>query len=177
MSPPLRSAENQAALWDGLRRGVLTAVTSDEVSYSAAAKSLGIASFADIANGCPGVQARLPVLYTLGVAEGRLSLERFTEVFSTWPARMFGVGDRKGRIEKGYDADLVVIDPETPRAMDASSHYGDIGYTPYEGMKLVGWPVLTVYRGRVVVREGRFLGKAGQGRFLHRNATDMPEIE
>ncbi len=177
MSPPLRSAENQAMLWDGLRRGVLTAVTSDEVSYSAAAKSLGIASFADIANGCPGVQARLPVLYTLGVAEGRLSLERFTEVFSSWPARMFGVGDRKGQIRKGYDADLVVIDPETSRVMDASSHYGNIGYTPFEGMDLVGWPVLTVYRGRVVVRDGKFLGKAGQGRFLHRNPTDMPEIE
>lgn len=177
MSPPLRSAQNQEALWDGLKRGVLSAVTSDEVSYSAAAKSLGIASFADIANGCPGVQARLPVLYTLGVAEGRLSLERFTEVFSTWPARIFGVGDRKGQIRKGYDADLVVIDPEHARVMDASCHYGDIGYTPYEGMKLCGWPVLTVYRGRIVVRDGRFLGEAGQGRFLHRGATDMPELE
>ena len=177
MSPPLRSAENQAALWDGLKRGVLSAVTSDEVSYSAAAKSLGIESFADIANGCPGVEARLPVLYTLGVAEGRLSLERFTEVFSTWPARIFGFGDRKGRIERGYDADLVVIDTEQSRVMDASCHYGDIGYTPFEGMELVGWPVLTVYRGQIVVRDGQFLGKTGQGRYLHRAASDMPGIE
>src|SRR5690606_1943355 len=98
MSPPLRSKENQDRLWQGLRDGILSAVTSDEVSYSAEAKSLGLASFADIANGCPGVEARLPVLYTLGVAEGRLSLERFTEVFSTTPARIFGFGDRKGQV-------------------------------------------------------------------------------
>ena len=175
MSPPLRSLQNQAALWEGLKSGVLSAVTSDEVSYSAAAKALG-ANFAEIANGCPGVQARLPVLYTLGVAEGRLTLERFAEVFATWPARIFGMGDRKGRIRKGYDADLVVIDPEQRRVMDAGCHYGDVGYTPFEGMELCGWPVLTVYRGRVVVRDGRFLGEAGQGRFIERGATDMPEL-
>ncbi|HUH48793.1 MAG TPA: HAD-IC family P-type ATPase, partial [Mycoplana sp.] len=108
MSPPLRDADNQARLWQGLREGVLSAVTSDEVSYSAAAKALGLPSFADVANGCTGIEARLPVLFTLGVAEGRLSLERFAEVFSTWPARIFGLGDRKGKIAKGYDADLVV---------------------------------------------------------------------
>src|SRR5262249_60632110 len=87
MSPPLRDAENQLQLWQGLREGVLSAVTSDEVSYSAAAKALGLPSFATVANGCTGVEARLPVLYTLGVAEGRITIERFAEVFSTWPAQ------------------------------------------------------------------------------------------
>lgn len=174
MSPPLRSADNQAALWQALREGVLSAVTSDEVSYSAAAKALGMGSFATIANGCTGIEARLPVLYTLGVAEGRLSLERFAQVFSTWPARIFGLGDRKGQIAPGYDADLVVMDPETPRVMGPQSDYGDIGYNLYEGMSLTGWAETTVYRGQVSVRDGKFLGKAGQGRFLARKDSDRP---
>ena len=173
MSPPLRSAENQQRLWAGLQDGVLSAVTSDEVSYSEAAKSLGLASFADIANGCPGVEARLPVLYTLGVAEGRLSLSQFADVFSANPARIFGLGDRKGQIREGYDADLVVIDPEAKRTIGVATDYGAIGYNPYEGMELCGWPDLTIYRGRVTVRAGTFLGSRGQGRFLHRGPPDM----
>ncbi|MDW6023375.1 dihydropyrimidinase [Mesorhizobium sp. BAC0120] len=176
MSPPLRDAENQFQLWQGLREGVLSAVTSDEVSYSAAAKALGLPSFATVANGCTGVEARLPVLYTLGVAEGRISLERFTEVFSTWPAQIFGLGDRKGRIAKGYDADLVVIDPETRRTMSPASDYGDIGYNVYSGLELTGWAETTVYRGKVTVKDGVFLGEKGQGRFLARGAAERPAL-
>jgi dihydropyrimidinase len=176
MSPPLRDGDNQLQLWQGLREGVLSAVTSDEVSYSAAAKALGLPSFANVANGCTGIEARLPVLFTLGVAEGRLSLERFTEVFSTWPARIFGLGDRKGQIAKGYDADLVVIDPESRRTMTPACDYGDIGYNVYEGMSLTGWAQTTIYRGQVTVKDGAFLGQKGQGRFLHRGAGDRPVL-
>ncbi|MDO9525200.1 MAG: dihydropyrimidinase, partial [Gemmobacter sp.] len=145
LSPPLRSADNQLALWDALKSGVLSAVTSDEVSYSAAAKALGAGSFATVANGSTGIEARLPVLYTLGVAEGRLSLERFAQVFSTWPAQIFGF-TRKGMIAPGYDADLVVIDPETRRTIGTATDYGDIGYNPYEGLSLTGWATHTVAR-------------------------------
>lgn len=176
MSPPLRDAENQLQLWHGLREGVLSAVTSDEVSYSAAAKALGLPSFATVANGCTGVEARLPVLYTLGVAEGRIGLERFTEVFSTWPAQIFGLGDRKGRIAKGYDADLVVIDPEKRRTMSPACDYGEIGYNVYSGLELTGWAETTVYRGKVTVKDGVFLGEKGQGRFLARGAADRPVL-
>ena len=176
MSPPLRSLENQAALWEALKSGVLSAVTSDEVSYSAMAKAMGAGSFATIANGCTGIEARLPVLYTLGVAQGRLSLQRFAELFSTWPADIFGFGDRKGRIAPGYDADLVVIDPEARRTMGRDSDYGDIGYNPYEGMELTGWARQTVYRGQIVVEDGKFLGTRGQGRFLKRGAPRRPHL-
>jgi len=172
MSPPLRPAANRDLLWQGLRAGPLTAVTSDEVSYPAAAKTPGAGTFADIANGCPGVEARLPVLYTLGVAAGRIGLERLAQVFATWPAQMFGLGGRKGRIAPGMDADLVVIDPAARRVMTAACHYGPIGYTPFAGMELCGWPVATVARGAVVVREGEFLGAAGRGRFLARGPAD-----
>lgn len=176
MSPPLRSEENQAILWEGVRSGVLNAVTSDEVSYSAAAKAMGAASFSTIANGCTGIEARLPVLFTRGVAEGRISLERFVELFSTWPAEIFGFGDRKGRITPGYDADLVVIDPGTTKVIGKATDYGDVGYNPYEGMELTGWATETIYRGRVTVRNGEFLGKAGQGRFLHRTNPRRPAL-
>jgi len=172
MSPPLRSEANREKLWQALREGPLTAVTSDEVSYSAEAKTIGIDCFADIANGCPGVEARLPVLFTLGVAEGRIGLERFVELFSGWPARMFGLGDRKGRIAPGFDADLVLIDPTSRRRMTSEDNYGPIGYTPYAGMELSGWPVATVARGAVVVRGGAYLGDEGRGRFLHRGPAD-----
>lgn len=174
LSPPLRNAENQDRLWVGLRSGAISAVTSDEVSYSADAKRMGLASFDQIANGCPGVEARLPVTFTLGVDQGRLSLTQFAERFADWPALIFGLAGQKGRIAPGYDADLVVIDPQTRKTITAADHYGDIGYTPYEGMALTGWPVMTVYRGRVVVRDRAFLGTLGQGRFLHRGTTQTP---
>lgn len=172
MSPPLRSEANRDRLWQALRDGPLTVVASDEVSYSAEAKTIGVECFTDIANGCPGVEARLPVLFTLGVAEGRIGLDRFVELFSAWPARMFGLGNCKGRIAPGFDADLVVIDPTTRRTMTRDDNYGPIGYTLYEGMELTGWPVATIARGEVVVREGEYLGTQGRGRFLHRGPPD-----
>ncbi|MBL8701934.1 MAG: dihydropyrimidinase [Alphaproteobacteria bacterium] len=169
MSPPLRDPATQARMWDGVARGSLGAVTSDDASYSAEAKALGAASFDRIANGVPGVEARLPVMYTLGVEQGRLTLPQFVEAWSAGPARLFGLGAEKGRIVPGADADLVVIDPHARRRMAVDSHYGAIGYNPYEGMELAGWPVATLLRGEVVVRDGAFLGRAGQGRFLVRH--------
>lgn len=177
LSPPLRDAANQLRLWQGLRNGILTTVASDEVSYSAAAKAMGLPSFAAVANGCTGIEARLPVLYTLGVAEGRISLERFAQLFSTWPAEVFGLGDRKGRIAPGYDADVVVIDPVARQTMTPACDYGPIGYNNYSGMSLTGWSEATVYRGKITVRNGEFLGKKGQGRFLKRGSSVRPALE
>ncbi|MBM3525313.1 MAG: amidohydrolase family protein, partial [Alphaproteobacteria bacterium] len=168
MSPPLRDEGTQARMWDGVARGSLAAVTSDDASYSADAKTLGRESFDRIANGVPGVEARLPVMYTLGVEQGRLTLAQFVEAWSVGPARLFGLAPEKGSIARGADADLVVVDPHTRRQMTVDSHYGAIGYNPYDGMVLTGWPVLTMLRGEVVMREGVYLGKAGQGRFLVR---------
>ncbi|WNJ88075.1 dihydropyrimidinase [Bosea sp. 685] len=175
LSPPLRSKDNQQELWDALRSGVLSAVTSDEVSYSAAAKAMGAASFATVANGCTGIEARLPVLYTLGVAEGRISLSRLAEVFSTWPAEIFGF-EKKGRIAPGFDADLAIIDPQARRTIGAATDYGDVGYNPYEGMSLTGWATHTIYRGQIAVENGRFLGTLGQGRFVARAAPRRPDL-
>ncbi|HWK46755.1 MAG TPA: dihydropyrimidinase [Stellaceae bacterium] len=174
MSPPLRDAVHQERMWRGLAGGALAAVTSDDASYSAEAKALGKDSFDRIANGVPGVEARLPLLYTLGVAAGRLTLAQLAEVWSGGPARLFGLAPDKGGIVPGADADLVVLDPETSRPMTAASHYGAIGYSPFEGMALTGWPVLTIRRGEVAVEAGTFLGQPGQGRFLTRRAHAGP---
>ena len=111
MSPPLRSADDQSRLWEGLRQGLVSTVTSDDASYSRAAKETNKDSFDTIANGCPGVEARLPLLFTLGVEAGRLTLPELADVFATRPARLFGLAPRKGAIQPGADADLVIIDP------------------------------------------------------------------
>ncbi|MCZ4353082.1 dihydropyrimidinase [Roseovarius aestuarii] len=175
LSPPLRDADNQAQLWAALTSGVLSAVTSDEVSYSAAAKAMGLPSFADVANGCPGIEARLPVLYTLGVDQGRLSLEQFAHLTATWPADIFGLKN-KGRIAKGYDADLTILDPETRHVMSPDSDYGDIGYNPYSGIELTATVDTTVLRGAVVMERGAFKGHAGQGRFVKRTTAQRPDL-
>ena len=172
MSPPLRSVEHQNRLWQGLVNGEITAVTSDDASYSAAAKLLGSASFATTANGVPGVEHRLPLLYTLGVQSGRITLAQLAEIWSSGPARLFGLAPNKGSISVGADADLVIFDPEVRRKVDPSSNFGAIGYTPYEGMELAGWPTMTLRRGSVAVNEGNFLGKAGDGKFLHRTTMN-----
>ncbi|MDP3342433.1 dihydropyrimidinase [Frigidibacter sp.] len=173
LSPPLRDKANQDRLWKGLESAALSLVASDEVSYSAVAKAMGLPSFATVANGITGIEARLPLLYTLGVDQGRIGLQRFVELFSTWPAEIFGFAG-KGRIAPGYDADLVLIDPDTRRVMSTGSDYGDIGYNPYAGMELTGFATETIYRGKLVVRDGAFLGTEGQGRFIERSAPCRP---
>ena len=175
LSPPLRDADNQARLWRGLETGVLNLVASDEVSYSARAKAMGLPSFARVANGITGVEARLPVLFTLGVDQGRIGLNRFVELFSTWPAEIFGFRN-KGRVAPGYDADLAILDPVTRRTMSIASDYGEIGYNPYAGMELTGFATHTLYRGRVVVEDGKFLGETGQGRFIERASPQRPPL-
>lgn len=173
LSPPLRDKVNQERLWQGLVEAGLQVVASDEVSYSAQAKALGLPSFATVANGITGIEARLPVLYTLGVDQGRIGLNRFVELFSTWPADIFGFAG-KGRIAPGHDADLAIIDPVTRKVMSPDSDYGDIGYNPYSGMELTGFATHTIYRGRLVMRNGEFLGDEGQGRFVPRASALRP---
>lgn len=168
MSPPLRDRATQQAMWEGVARGSLAAVTSDDASYSAEAKALGAASFERIANGVPGVEHRLPLLWTLGVEAGRLTLAQLAECWSAGPARLFGLAPQKGSIVAGADADLVLLDPEAMRRVTPASHHGAIGYHPFAGMELAGWPVLTLHCGRVAVRDGGFLGRPGEGRFIAR---------
>jgi dihydropyrimidinase len=166
-APPLRSHADQAALWAALAGGVLDALATDHCPFSAADKS-GHASFTTIPGGLPSVEARLSLAYTRGVRAGHLSPQRWVEVCCTAPARLFGLSC-KGRLAPGYDADLVVFDPQREVTLNPDALHENVDWTPYEGIRLWGWPRHVLGRGRVVVRDGEFVGQPGWGRFVNQD--------
>jgi len=170
MSPPLRAASSQAPLWRGLVDGAISTVATDHCPFRLADKARGRDDFSHIPNGAPGIETRLLLLWHEGVRAERLSLNRFVEVVATAPARLFGLYPRKGALAVGSDADLVLWDPERRSTLAAATHHSRVDYSPYEGREVVGGPETVLARGEVVVDRGRFLGRAGRGRFLPRAA-------
>ena len=158
-SPPLRSKADQLALWDALAQGDLDVLSTDHCPFTAGEKA-GHADFTTIPGGLPSIEARLGLAYTLGVRAGRLTLERWGEVCCTAPARLFGLAN-KGCLAPGFDADLVVFDPQAEVVLSVESLHERVDWTPYEGMRLQGWPRHVLSRGRVVVRDGTFVGQLG----------------
>jgi len=175
-SPPLREADDNAALWDGLAAGELDAVGTDHCPFlyegqkdlgrRAGGAALPLPSFDRVPGGMPGIELRLALLYTFGVAAGRLSPERWVEVCCSAPARLFGLGGRKGVLAPGADADIVIFDPHREVTVSRSFLHERCDYTPYEGMRLAGYPELTLLAGRIIAAGGQFVGAAGGGRFL-----------
>ncbi len=175
ISPPLRSAVNQDALWAGLAAGDLDLVATDHVpdrvAVEKAEASRGIA-FDRISNGAPGIETLLTILYGLGVAKDRLTIERMVDLLATTPARRFGFAS-KGAIEVGRDADLVLFDPTTRRTIRAADLHHTSDYTPYEGFEVDGAVRSVFVRGRAVVRDGTFVGNRGFGAFVERGAAGV----
>lgn len=172
MSPPLRTKGDQDALWQGLHDGAVQTVATDHCPFNLyGQKDRGRDSFAAIPNGAGGVETRLPLLYHYGVNGGRITLNRFVELVSTGPARLFGLSGRKGSLAPGCDADIVLWDPQREVTIAAAQLHQNVDYTPYEGFTVRGWPVLTMLRGRVIVRDGCFTGAKGMGSFLKRSAA------
>ncbi len=185
-SPPLRTAADNAALWTRLAAGDLQTVGTDHCPFFyVGQKDLGrkagdYPAFTQIPGGMPGIESRLSLLYTFGVAAGRLTLARWVEACCTGPARIFGLAGRKGVLAVGADADVVVFDPEREAVLThaGATHLGGAAhvhhlhehcdYTPYEGLRLRGWPALTMLRGQVIARDGEFVGQQGAGEFLVR---------
>jgi dihydropyrimidinase len=168
ISPPLRSAADQGALWAGLRDGWLDLVATDHVPDRLAVEKRWTGQpFTQVSNGAPGVETLLSVVHGLGVGEGRLSVERMVDVLSTTPARLFGM-PTKGATEVGRDADLVVFDPRVRRTIRAAELHHASDYTPYEGMAVAGAVRDVLVRGEDVIRDGRFVGRRGAGRFVER---------
>ncbi|HMQ33173.1 MAG TPA: dihydropyrimidinase [Chloroflexaceae bacterium] len=175
-SPPFREKHDQEALWKAVADNSLQVVSTDHCPFwfaggadgRPAGKELGRASFAQIPNGCPGIEERLMLLYTHGVRAGRLGLNRWVELTSTNPAKLFGCYPQKGAVAPGADADLVIWDPEARRTLSAATQHQRTDYTLYEGWEVVGAPRTVLSRGRVVVDGDRWLGEAGSGRFVHR---------
>ncbi len=168
MSPPLRKEADQKALWRGLATGDIQVVGSDHCPFTMEQKRLGEEVFTKIPNGAPGVETTLPLLYSEGVGKGRISLNRLVEVFSTNPAKLFGLYPEKGTIAVGTDADLVIFDPDREVTISVENLHMKADYTPYEGMKVKGYPVITISRGEVICEHGQFKGEAGRGRFIAR---------
>jgi dihydropyrimidinase len=169
MTPPLRERWNQDELWKGLKSDDLQVISTDHCPFCMKEqKELGRDDFSKIPNGAPGVEHRMSLIYDGGVAQGRVSLNRFVELTSTAAAKMFGLFPRKGTIAVGSDADIVVFDPDGEQTISAATHHMNVDYSAYEGRKVRGVVETVLSRGRVVVDGNEFKGKAGAGQFLKR---------
>jgi len=169
MTPPLREKANQAELWKGLRMDDLQVVSTDHCPFCMKEqKELGLNDFTKIPNGAPGIEHRVPLIYNGGVIENRISLNRFVELTSTAAARMFGLFPKKGTIAVGSDADIVIFDPDKPQTLGVESHHMNVDYSAYEGKKIRGVVETVLSRGRVIIDDGAYTGKSGDGKFLKR---------
>ena len=171
MSPPLREKAKQALLWQGLAFNDLQCISTDHCPFCMKEqKELGRGDFSKIPNGAPGIETRMSLVYDGGVREGRISLNRFVELISTSPAKIFGLFPRKGTIAPGSDADIVIFDPNRTVTLAAKTLHMKVDYNPYEGRRVTGAADTVLSRGRVVIENGQFAGRAGQGSFLKRRA-------
>jgi dihydropyrimidinase len=171
MSPPLRPKETQDQLWRGLAFNDLQAISTDHCPFCMKEqKTLGRGDFSKIPNGAPGIETRMSLVYDGGVRGGRISLNRWVELTSTSPAKIFGLFPRKGTIAPGSDADLVVFNPEKKTTLSAKTLHMKVDYNPYEGREVQGVSETVISRGRVVIENGKFVGRAGAGAFLKRSA-------
>jgi dihydropyrimidinase len=164
MTPPLRDAAMQAALWGRVTEGHVHSMGSDHCGFSLAQRS-GITDFTKVSPGIPGVETSLLLLYTFGVRRKRITVLDLVRLLSTNPAKIFGLWPRKGDLARGFDADIVVFDPVPERVLSAAELHSQAGYSPYEGLQVVGKVSTTICRGEVVYQEGTVVGKPGFGEF------------
>jgi dihydropyrimidinase len=168
-TPPLREKWHQEKLWNGLKRDHLQVVSTDHCPFCfKEQKELGRDDFTKIPNGGPGIEHRMSLIYSGGVAQGRFSVNRFVELVSTTPAKLFGLYPRKGTIAVGSDADLVIFDPARKHTISAKTHHMRVDYSMFEGIEVTGMPDIVLSRGRVIVEGDKFTGRAGAGEFLKR---------
>ncbi|HWB47505.1 MAG TPA: dihydropyrimidinase [Stellaceae bacterium] len=176
-SPPPRDAANQEAVWRGLQNGTFQVFSSDHAPYryDETGKLLkgDKTTFKDTANGVPGIELRVPLLFSAGVRTGRLDLNRFVALTATNHARLYGLYPKKGTIAVGSDADICIWDPDREVHVSAAMLHDNTGYTPYEGRHVHGWPVTVISRGRIVVEDGALKAERGSGNFLPCALSDM----
>jgi dihydropyrimidinase len=176
-SPPLRPKDHQAELWTGLVKDDLQVVSTDHCPFDfKGQKDLGKGDFRKVPNGLPGVEDRVDLLHDGGVVGGKMTRERWVEVISTAPAKLFGMYPQKGAVAVGSDADLVVYNPGRKRTISAKTHHMNVDYSCYEGRAVQGASDVVLSRGSVIVRDGKFTGRKGQGRFLKRATADFARM-
>ncbi|MDO8364462.1 MAG: dihydropyrimidinase [Actinomycetota bacterium] len=174
MSPPLRPKAQQDLLWRGISGNDLQVISTDHCPFCMKEqKEIGRDDFSKIPNGAPGIETRMSLVFDGGVTKKRISLNRFVEVTSTSPAKIFGMYPRKGTIAPGSDADLVVFDPLRETVLAAKTLHMKVDYNPYEGRRVKGAADLVMSRGKVIVDGGKFTGRAGDGVFLRRSGRSL----
>ncbi len=173
-SPPLRDKAAQEAIWAGLKNGTFQTFSSDHAPYkfdeTAKIPRGEQTTFKEMANGVPGIEMRLPILFSEGVLKGRMTINEFVALASTNHARMYGLYPQKGTIAVGADADIAIWNPDIEKRIDYSLMHDAVGYTPYEGHTYKGWPEIVTSRGRIVVEHGKLHVERGSGRFIARGA-------
>jgi dihydropyrimidinase len=175
MSPPLREKWHQDVLWKGLAKNDLQVISTDHCPFCMKEqKELGANDFSKIPNGAPGIETRLTLVHNGGVHQKRITLNRFVELCSTAPAKMFGLFPRKGTIAVGSDADIVVFDPKARATLGVKTLHMRVDYNPYEGTVVEGTPSAVISGGKVIIENGRFVGTRGGGRFLKRQQGVLP---
>jgi len=169
MSPPLRDKAKQKDLWRGLAGNDLQVVSTDHCPFCFKdGKQMGKNDFSKIPNGAPGIENRMSLIYDGGVAGGHFSANRWVELCSTAPAKIFGLFPKKGTVAPGSDADLVVFDPEATATISAKTHHMNVDYNPYEGRRVKGIAETVLSRGEPIVEKGKFTGKPGRGQYVRR---------
>lgn len=168
MSPPLRQKKDQESLWSGIRQGTVQVVATDHCPFKWEQKLMGKDDFSKIPNGHPAIEHRMELLYSEGVAKGRIDLNRFVEVNSVNAAKIFGMFPQKGSIGAGFDADIVLFDPNEKHTISAQTHHMNVDYSAYEGVEVTGKVKTVFLRGRKVVDNGQDLTRRGEGRYIKR---------
>jgi len=172
MSPPLRDKANQEFLWYGLRQGFISTLATDHAPFDfETQKQMGRGDFTKIPNGIPSLEDRINLYFTHGVKGNRIDIQRFVDSASTQAAKLFGLFPRKGAIQVGSDADLVVYDPNYRGKISAKTHQMNLDYNSFEGFEIQGRPHAVTVRGKVAARDGEFVGEFGRGQFLKREPT------
>lgn len=171
MSPPLRKREDIEALWNGIKDGNIKTIATDHCPFAFNKdKQLGKDDFTKCPNGAPGIEERIPLIFSEGVIKNRISINKFVEVCSTNPAKIFGLYPKKGTIQAGSDGDIVIIDPNIEKVLKVEDLHSNVDYTAYEGIKIKGYPIYTILRGEIIAKDNTFIGKRGYGEFLKRSA-------
>jgi dihydropyrimidinase len=173
IAPPIRAKEHQEVLWQALAEGTLQAVGTDHCPFNFhGQKELGREDFRKIPGGAAGVENRLALLYTFGVGGGKIDLHEFVGLVSTNPAKIFGLYPRKGAIEVGSDADLVLWDPTATATISAATHHHRCDRSIYEGFEVTGLPATVIANGEIRYHDGNLRVERGAGRFLKRNPVE-----
>jgi len=169
--PQIKKKADQQALWQGIADGTISVIATDNCTFTSKQKNRWHGDFTKIPYGIPGVETLLPLLYSYGVEKNRISLSRMIELLCVNPAKLFGLYPKKGTIAIGSDADLVIFDSHKKVTISHNNLETNCDWSPYDGFKLTGYPVITISRGLIIAQNGKFIGKMGQGRYLKRSKS------